>query len=420
MDQVRLSAFPRSAGQTIPTVARDAADPFGHGDMKDQRALCQRFGFQRVLNAMGMPTILGANTVNDDVRSAVDGVLQISVQIDELQAAACRLISEQTGAEAGCVTSSCSAALAISAAAAMTGVDLSAVARLPDTEGMPDQVVLPLGHDVNFGAPISQMIRLSGAKVVHVGTASHCDVYHLRGALSERVAAVVFVDSGDVSPAGSFPSLAECIEVSAARDIPVVVDTAAGSDVRPYLADGANLVITSAHKQMGAPTSGMICGDLDLVRACYLQNYGIGRAMKVGKEGIVGCMAALEGWYGRDEAQQERRWERLAGILAERLVLRLGHAPFVAVVSLPESSGVMARAIANALREGRPPVWVLRADDDRRELWLDLRVMTEADAGAIGARITEISKNWHPPDEDVAYHDLYWSERRLLEWPDWR
>ena len=388
--------------------------------MKDQRALCQRFGFQRVLNAMGMPTILGANTVNEDVRSAVDSILQMSVQIDELQAAACRLISKQTGAAAGCVTSSCSAALAISAAAAMTGVDLAKVARLPATDGMPDQVVLPLGHDVNFGAPISQMIRLSGAEVVRVGTASHCDVYHLRGALSERVAAVVFVDSGDVNPTGSFPTLAECVEISAARDIPVVVDTAAGSDVRPFLAAGANLVITSAHKQMGAPTSGMICGDLDLVRACYLQNYGIGRAMKVGKEGIIGCMTALEGWYGRDEAQQERMWESLAGILAETLVLRRGHAPFVAIVSLPESSAMRARGLANALREGTPPVWVLRANDDRRELWLDLRVMTEKDASAIGARIAGAIETWHPAAEDVPYHDLYWSERRLLEWPDWR
>ncbi len=42
-----------------------------------------------------------------------------------------------------------------------------------------------------------------------------------------------------------------------------------------------HLVITSGHKMMGAPTSGMICGRKELIRACYLQNWGIGRAMKV-------------------------------------------------------------------------------------------------------------------------------------------
>ena len=103
--------------------------------MHDERELCRRFGFRRVLNAMGMPTILGGNTVARDVRAAVESVLRISVEIDELQAAACRAISRHTGAEAGCVTSSCSAALAISAAAAMTGPDLAAIARLPDTAG---------------------------------------------------------------------------------------------------------------------------------------------------------------------------------------------------------------------------------------------------------------------------------------------
>ena len=388
--------------------------------MNDESGLCRRIGFKRVLNAMGMPTILGANTVSEEVRSAVDSILQISVEIDELQAAACKVISRHTGAEAGCVTSSCSAALAISAAAAMSGSDLAAVARLPDTEGMPDQVLLPLGHDVNFGAPVSQMIRVSGAKVVRVGTASHCAGYHLRGALSERVAAVFFVDSGDVNPAGSFLSLAKCVEIAGSKDIPVVVDTAAGSDVRPFLEAGPGLVITSAHKQMGAPTSGLICGDLDLVRACYLQNYGIGRAMKVGKEGIIGCVAALESWYSVAPSTRERRWNHLVGILRQKLSVHAGPTPYIALCRIPAESGLSARAVANRLREGNSPVWVNRADDDSRSLWLDLRVMTEADAGAIAERIFDALENPEPPIEDVPYHDLYWSERRLLEWPDWR
>ena len=388
--------------------------------MQDGADLCKRLRVKRVLNAMGVPTILGANTVADDVRSSVDSILQVSVEIDELQAAACRVISTCTGAEAGCVTSSCSAALAISAAAAMTGSDLAAIARLPDTDGMPDQVVLPVAHDVNFGAPISQMVRISGANVVHVGTASHCDGFHIRSALNERVAAVFYVDSGDVNPAGSFLSLEQCIEIAGSRDIPVVVDTAAGSDVRPFVKAGAALVLTSAHKQMGAPTSGMICGRLDLVRACYLNNYGIGRAMKVGKEGIVGCMVATEAWYGGDAGHQTDRCRGIAAILSQSLPVRPGHDACTTVVSIPEGTVTSARALANRLREGDPPVWVNRVDDRNRELWLDLRVMTEADAAAIARRIGEALQNPEVPTEDVPYHDLYWSERRLLEWPAWR
>ena len=376
------------------------------------------FGVKRILNAMGMPTILGANTASESVRRAVDEALQISVEIDELQAAACRVIAGATGAEAGCVTSSCSAGLAISAAAAMTGTDLAKIAQLPDAFGLPNEVVVPLAHDINFGAPISQMLRLSGAAVVRPGTANHCDVYHLRGALNEGTAALLYVDSGDVNPGGSFPPLEEWVAAARTRGVPLIVDSAAGLDVRPFLAAGADLVITSAHKQMGAPTSGMLCGKLDLVRACYLQNYGIGRAMKVGKEGIAGCMAAVEAWYSRDLEAERARWSELAAILAERLPVRAGARASLVVCPVPE--GVSARAVANRLREGERPVWVHDADDKAGELHLDLRVMRKLDAAPIADLVAEALANPQPPAEDVAFHDLYWSERRLLEWPHWR
>jgi L-seryl-tRNA(Ser) seleniumtransferase len=200
----------------------------------------------------------------------------------------------------------------------------------------------------------------------------------------------------------------------------VVVDAAASADVRPFLAAGADLVITSAHKQMGAPTSGMICGRLDLVRACYLQNYGIGRAMKVGKEGIAGCMAAVEAWYSRDIEEQQRHWRKLAAILAEKVAIREGHAPHAAICPLPPGVELSAQAVANHLREGDPPVWVRHADNQRRELVLDLRVMSEQDASRIAERLASAFANPVPPAEDVPFHDLYWSEQRLLEWPSWR
>jgi L-seryl-tRNA(Ser) seleniumtransferase len=330
------------------------------------------------------------------------------------------VIACATGAEAGCVTSSCSAGLAIAAAAAMTGRDLARIARLPDTDGLPSEVALMLAHDVNFGAQVSQMIRLSGARVAYIGTASHCDEFHIRGALHEKTAALFYVDSGVVNPAGDFPSLEQCVALARAKGVPVVVDAAARAEVRPFLAAGADLVIISAHKQMGAPTSGMICGRLDLVRACYLQNYGIGRAMKVGKEGIAGCMAAVEAWYSRDVAEQERNWRKLAAILAEKAPIHDGAAPHMAICSLPENVKLSAQAVANRLREGDPPVWVRHADNQRRELYLDLRVMSEEDASRIAKCLASALGNPAPPAEDVPFHDLYWSERRLLEWPSWR
>ena len=82
----------------------------------------------------------------------------------------------------------------------------------------------------------------------------------------------------------------------------MVADLASEYDLQGFLAAGADLVVYSAHKFLGGPTAGIVAGRKDLVRAAFLQNSGIGRGMKVGKEGIAGAIAALEAWERRDHA----------------------------------------------------------------------------------------------------------------------
>src|SRR5712691_240530 len=279
----------------------------------------ERHKVQRVVNALGTSTIVGANVAPPEVIAAAAEALGASCEIDELQRAACRAIAEATGAEAGCVTSSAASGIAIAAAACMTGADLSKIARLPDTDGLANEIVLQQAHDVNFGAPISQMIRVAGARVVRIGTANHCDAFHLRGALSPRTAAVLYVVNGAVSSPDDLLSLEQCVAIAGAAGVPVVVDAAAEPDVRPFIGVGASIVIASGHKAMGAPTSGLLCGRKALIRACYLQNWGIGRAMKVGKEGIAGLIAAVERWYGTTADSEGGRYGELIAALAAKL-----------------------------------------------------------------------------------------------------
>lgn len=389
-----------------------------------------RYQIEPLINATGFPTIVGANVAAPEVIAAVAEVLALNVEIDELQRRACEVIARITGAEAGCVTSSCSSAIAITAAAAMTGADLGRAMQLPDTTGMPNEVILQKAHDVNFGAQISQMVRLSGARVVEIGTANHADAFHLAAAISPRTAAILYVVSGAVNPEAHLIPLEECVAEGRRRGLPVIVDAAAQPDVRPFVRAGADLTVASGHKVIGAPTSGLICGRKDLVRACYLQNWGIGRAMKVGKEGIVGLMAALDVWAGRDARAECRRLAAIGDVIAakldgradlrvergrveHRLALRLDRA----------AAGLTAQALANLLREGRPAIWVQDAFDGASEgtVVLDLRRLSEPEAATICARVIAILDG--PPDakrplEDVPYHDLYRSAERLLRWPD--
>src|SRR5437879_12105287 len=100
----------------------------------------ERHKIQRVVNALGTSTIVGANVAPPEVIAAVAEALAANCEIDELQRAACRAIAQATGAEAGCVTSSASAGIAIATAACMGRVDTSKNRRPPDTEGLEKQV----------------------------------------------------------------------------------------------------------------------------------------------------------------------------------------------------------------------------------------------------------------------------------------
>jgi L-seryl-tRNA(Ser) seleniumtransferase len=264
-------------------------------------------GLRPVINVSGTMTSLGASIVVPEAIAAMSSILPHFVEMGDLHRLASRTIARLTGGEAGFVTASCAAGITLAIGAAMTGSDLAAIEQLPDTTGLArDEVVVLAGHMVNYGAPIEQGIRLAGAKVVPVGQATSSHSYQLAGAISQRTAAALFVVSHHVANHGMVP-LRTFVEIAHARGVPVVVDAASEYDLKLFLAEGADIVIYSSHKFLGGPTGGIVAGKKDLVRATYLQNRGIGRGMKTGKETILGTIAALEAWETRDHAAVRAR-----------------------------------------------------------------------------------------------------------------
>jgi hypothetical protein len=134
--------------------------------------------------------------------------------------------------------------------------------------------------------------------------------------------------------------------------------------------------------------------------------------MKVGKEGIAGMIAAVERWYGRGPNADTERYAAVVALFAAKLEVQPTDAPHRIRIPVTRE----ARHIANLLREGDPPIWV--NDATGRTLVLDLRNLTLADAAKAAERILSALNSKDTPVEDVPYHDLYWSEVRLLRWPD--
>ncbi|TJW42308.1 MAG: aminotransferase class V-fold PLP-dependent enzyme [Mesorhizobium sp.] len=389
-------------------------------------------GLRPVINVSGTMTSLGASIVVPAAVGAVSGILTEFVEMADLHRKASAVIAELTGAEAGFITASCSAAISLTVAASMTGPDLAAVERLPDAAGLKDEVAIQAGHMVSYGAPIEQAIRLAGAKVVPVGQATSASAYQLAGAITERTAAALYVVSHHVVEYGQIP-LEIFVEGAHARGIPVIVDAASEYDLTGFLASGADLVLYSGHKFLGGPTSGIVAGSKARVRDVYLQNRGIGRGMKVGKEGIVGTLAALQAWKTRDHDGIRARERRALACWAQALEGR----PGVTAAIVPDPTGnpldrlkvsvdaaearITAWDLADRLATGNQPVIVRDHEVEHGYFLLDPCNLHPDEEFVVAARLAEELDAARKSNAIIATplnERLMAREAAILNWPD--
>lgn len=256
-------------------------------------------GFTRVINVSGTMTSLGASVSGDAARKATADSMGRFVKMHEVQELASRVISQLTGAEAGCVTASASAGISLCAAGCIVGMDPYRAETLPADPGPRNRIVAQAGHLCHYGAAIETAVALAGGELRIVGQSTMCADHQLTGALDDTVAAALYVVSHHVVHYGQIP-FERFVQIAHEAGVPVIVDAASEYDLTGFIAKGADLVIYSGHKFLGGPTSGIIAGRRDAVRAAYLQNIGIGRGMKVGKESIMGVIAAMNDWMSRD------------------------------------------------------------------------------------------------------------------------
>lgn len=384
-------------------------------------------GLRPVINVSGTMTSLGASIIVPEAIAAMAAIAPQFVEMDALFRQASRVIARLTGAEAGLVTASCASGIALAIAGAMTRDDLLAVERLPDdTRGLKTEVLIQTGHMVSYGAPVDQSIRLAGGTAVPVGTVSSSYPYQLERSISERTAAALFVVSHHTVQYGMLP-LANFAAVCRDRNVPVIVDAASEYDLKGFLAKGADIVIYSGHKFLGGPTTGLVAGRKDLVRAAYHQNRGIGRGMKVGKESIAGVMAALEAWERRDHAgirQREKAaldlWlDALRGLpgIAARIIPDPTDNPLDRLeVAVGPDSGFTAASLAAALAASDPPVIVRDHESARGHFYLDPCNLHPGEAEIVAGRLSETlrgsnSARFAEPGKRSAVE-------ALLAWPD--
>lgn len=342
----------------------------------------KEFGLREVINANGKMTVLGASAVSDRVAGTVKDALQNYVVIDELMDYAGKVIAGKTGAEDGCPTLGAAAGIAISVAASIAGDNLERIERIPDTEGLRNEIVIQKGHVVNFGGNIAQMIRLGGGKVVEAGCANKVEKEHIEQLITEKTAALFYVKSHHAVQKG-MQSIVTMIEIAKMYGIPLIIDGAAEEDMGKYIRMGADLVIYSGGKALEGPTSGFICGKKELIHACKKQYKGIGRAMKVSKEAMSGLISALNQYELLDASgeEQRERMEQVCMLLnaVHGLSCRVtqdeaGRAIYRAEIKVDEEkTGISAADLSARLIQGDPAIYLREHFKNQGLLYVDPR-----------------------------------------------
>src|SRR5260370_5656320 len=139
------------------------------------------------------------------------------------------------------------------------------------------------------------------------------DKAELEAAFNERTAmCYILAGPGDDGPLGT----RVVAEAARRRNVPVLVDAAAEIlTINPNvtLARGATAVAYSGGKCIRGPqAAGLLLGDKSLLQGAWINSaphHAFGRSLKVGKEEIMGMLAAVEMWVKRDHKAEWSQWE---------------------------------------------------------------------------------------------------------------
>lgn len=332
--------------------------------------LYESIGVKPIINCQGTFTILSGSLMFPEVTKAMEEASKQYVHMDELMNGVGKRLAELTGAEWGIVTSGAAGALCCVTAACVAGSDPEKMAVLPDCSKLKNEVLVPFNHRHVY----DHAIRMVGIKMIEVKTKEE-----MEAKVSDRTAMIdVFGHMCDGGPI----TLQDMVAIGKKYNIPVVVDAAAERPDVPnvYLQAGVDVAIYSGGKCLRGPQcSGLALGRKDILQAAFLNNaphHALGRPMKVGKEEIMGLLAAVEMWInGRDHDAEWKEWEGWITTISDRITSiptvttevaqpsRSNVAPTLSIAWDVNTVKVTNRDVQKTLLDGEPRIQIpLRGD----------------------------------------------------------
>lgn len=309
----RRDLFGTGAVAALAPLTRGESKPLYH-----ESIYTRLLGVRPLLSCRGHTTIYGGSLMPTEVLRAMEDANDQFVDMYELNAAAGRRIAEVMKTEAALVTAGSFSAMLLGAAACLTGTDREKIAALPHPAWDRKECLIPKGHRVVY----DRAYRAAGMTVVEVENKDQ-----LTNAISGKTAMLAGLGSTERSRRPDIIPLEELIGIGRKAGVPVLIDAASElppvSSLTHYTTMGADLTVISGGKGLLGPQStGILAGRKDLIEAAALNhspNANIGRGMKVGKEEIVGLIAALNRYVDLDHETVMETWNRKARFMADQL-----------------------------------------------------------------------------------------------------
>ena len=352
---------------------------------------------RRVINAAAAQTMLGGSLMPEPVLDAMRDAAQSYVSIPELHDRVGERLATITRNEAACLSAGAAAGILMATAACMTYQNLDHVTALPNTTGLQRTEVLVFrSHRNGF----LSAVRETGAAVTEIGG----DEAALETALSDRTAAVMWF-AGGFWGSDELP-LDVTIRIAHEAGVPVVVDAADQippvSRLWEYTTEQyADLAIFSGGKGLRGPqSSGLIVGRADLICACRANTgpmHSIARPAKVGKEEMIGLLAAVEWSLAQDVEEVSHRYNgvvnrwlegfrNLPAISLTRVTMSHSGQPIPRAIIEIESATLRDAILAN-LWEMDPRVSVLPEGD--RSIALNPQGVADDDVDLVVSSVTQ-------------------------------
>ena len=361
-----------------------------------------RLGVKPIINATPTVTRLGGTRTRPEVMEVMAAAASVLVEMGELNEKAWEVIARLTGAEAGFVCSGAAGGLVLQAAACIAGKDPVKMQRLPDSQGMKNELIIQNMHRFHY----DQAYRAAGGKLVEIGHSKGVAAWELEGAINENTAAVFYLFAPFTSRR-ALP-LEEVCRIAHQRGVPVIVDAASTlpprANLHRYLDVGADMVLFSGGKGVRGPQgTGILCGRKDLIEAAAANaspNPFLGRPMKVAKEEIVGLVTALELFVQEDEEAEMARYRGIAQQVVDALAevpgleISLEHdeidylIPTALMRFTTAWRGPTRDQVADALENGDPPIYLHRFGDPD-ELAVDPLNLLEDEVETVVRRLRE-------------------------------